>query len=114
MPRSPFVRGTMMLRSVLYILGVVFFALGLLLALDIYTDRAINTIDGDEAVDLTPVWVTLAIAAGLMAAGMAFNRDPLADRRAPPYMGQMASKDPGEIDKTLEKAGEMKRIGGEY
>ena len=50
----------------------------------------------------------------MLLTSMAFDRDPLANRRAPPFLGRMASRDPGEVDKTLEKAGQMKRIGGEY
>ena len=104
----------MKLRTVFLILGVAVIVLDLLIANDFYSDRAVNTPEGDELVDITPVWLTLAVGVGLLVASMAFDRDALADKRAPPYLGQMASSDPGEPDKTLEKAGEMKRVGGEY
>jgi hypothetical protein len=42
------------------------------------------------------------------------NQSPRAGRIAPPYLGRMGSMEKGEIDKTTEKAGEMKRVGGEY
>lgn len=103
------------MRLVFIILGIGCLVIASLILNDVYANRSINDrFEGDETVDLTYFWITLGIGICLLVVSMAFNRDALADKRAPPYMGKMADADPGEPDKTLDKSGEVKRVGGQY
>ena len=94
--------------------GVALVFLGLARGLYALSSRREDIFGQQEEVDLMPMWVTMGVGVAILIALTVVNYVIPTSPRAPPYMGQKASMDPGEIDQTTEKAGEMKRVGGEY
>jgi hypothetical protein len=96
------------------VLALVLFLLGIILGLDAISSRPVDIYHEYDRANLLPMFVTLGAGIAVLVVFGAVNYVPSAGNTAPPYMGRMGSLEKGEIDKTLEKSGEMKRIGGEF
>ena len=99
---------------VFLLLALALIFLGLARGLYALSSRREDMFGQQEEVDLMPLWVAMGVGVAILIALAVANYVIPTSPRAPPYMGQKASMDRGEIDKTTEKAGEMKRVGGEY
>jgi hypothetical protein len=103
-----------MKAKALLVIAIALLLVGFFLGMDAISGRKVDVFGDKEEVNVQYIWPILGAGVGFLIAFGLFNTNLWSSRTAPPYLGRMGSMEKGEIDKTLEKSGEMKRIGGEY
>ena len=100
--------------KLLLVIGVALILLGPVLGLYALSGRTEDFFGNQSEADLRPMWITLFAGAIVLVAFAVVSYDPRKSRTAHPRMGEKATMDPGDIDRTQERAGEVRRIGGKF
>ena len=98
--------------KLLLIVGLALLLLGPALGLYAVSSRTTDMFRNQSEANLWPMWITLIASVIFLVAYTAVNFDPRKGKTAHPRMGEKAIMDPGDVDRTYERAGEVRRIGG--
>ncbi len=99
---------------VLLVIGLALLLLGTAIGLYALSGRTQDFFGNQSEADLGPMWITLGACVVFLVAFGIVNHDPRRTRTAHPRMGEKATMDKGDVDRTYERAGEVRRVGGKW